>query len=148
MDQDKSYRQIFAAMGPRTHDRDPEKSEVIKIIKQKLECDTAKAVSVFNVLRHSKRRILIFDHVTRKWAGEAVVSPETQAREFRRDIRQLQKRAQMGAPNADVEKLSIALEALREDFEDLVAQLPSMMAGAVDNFIKAQDGAAVSAVAS
>lgn len=87
-------------MPPKTHNSDPEKSELLAHIVQTIGCETAEANRAFNSMRNVKSQVLVFDRVHRVWYGcdwqptEEEAQKDLESRKFsdiRREIAQLWK---------------------------------------------------------
>lgn len=87
-------------MPPKTHNSNPEKSELLAHIVQTIGCETAEANRAFNSMRNVKSQVLVFDRVHRVWYGcdwqptEEEAQKDLESRKFsdiRREIAQLWK---------------------------------------------------------
>lgn len=87
-------------MPPKTHNSDPEKSELLAHIVQTIGCGTAEANRAFNSMRNVKSQVLVFDRIHRVWHGcdwqptEEEAQKDLESRKFsdiRREIAQLWK---------------------------------------------------------
>ena len=87
-------------MPPKTHNSDPEKSELLAHIVQTIGCGMAEANRAFNSMRNVKSQVLVFDRIHRVWHGcdwmptEEEAQKDLESRKFsdiRRDIAQLWK---------------------------------------------------------
>lgn len=65
-----NYRDVFRDMPQLRHDVDASKSDVLDYIMHKLECDLEQAARVFNIIRHPRRRIIVFNRSSATWSGE------------------------------------------------------------------------------
>ncbi len=83
----RSYRELFAKMAPLSHDPDPAKSEVLEFIAARMGgCSLARAVSVFNIIRNPRRRIIVHSKATGLWSGEDVLDVKAEIRALHRKI--------------------------------------------------------------
>lgn len=67
-----SYRELFSAMPPLKHNKDPEHSEVLAHIAGELDAagkDANDAQKVFDIIRQPRRKIITFCHQSRLWKG-------------------------------------------------------------------------------
>lgn len=67
-----SYREMFSAMPPLGHDKDPAQSEVLAHIAAELDAngkDASRAQAVFEMIRNPRRKIIIYDHKAKIWKG-------------------------------------------------------------------------------
>ncbi|MBN2069593.1 MAG: AAA family ATPase [Opitutales bacterium] len=67
-----SYRDMFSHMPPLRHSNDPSESQVINYIAKVLDehgKDPQKAQSTFNMIRNSRRKIIIYDNTQKLWKG-------------------------------------------------------------------------------
>ena len=87
-------------MPPKTHNSDPEKSELLAHIVQTIGCGMAEANRAFNSMRNVKSQVLVFDRIHRVWHGcdwmptEEEAQKDLESRKFsdiRREIAQLWK---------------------------------------------------------
>lgn len=87
-------------MPPKTHNSDPEKSELLAHIVQTIDCGMAEANRAFNSMRNVKSQVLVFDRIHRVWHGcdwmptEEEAQKDLESRKFsdiRREIAQLWK---------------------------------------------------------
>lgn len=67
---------MFRLMPPQRHDADPDRSEVLRYIRENLRCDLARAIRAFNSMRNKKSMVLTYDMVHRQWRGCDWVPPE------------------------------------------------------------------------
>lgn len=95
-----TLRATFRMMPPKTHNSNPEKSELLAHIVQTIGCGTAEANRAFNSMRNVKSQVLVFDRVHRVWHGcdwqptEEEAQKDLESRKFsdiRREIAQLWK---------------------------------------------------------
>lgn len=95
-----TLRATFRMMPPKTHNSDPEKSELLAHIVQTIGCGTAEANRAFNSMRNVKSQVLVFDRIHRVWHGcdwqptEEEAQKDLESRKFsdiRREIAQLWK---------------------------------------------------------
>lgn len=95
-----TLRATFRTMPPKTHNSDPEKSELLAHIVQTIGCGTAEANRAFNSMRNVKSQVLVFDRIHRVWHGcdwqptEEEAQKDLESRKFsdiRREIAQLWK---------------------------------------------------------
>jgi hypothetical protein len=87
-------------MPPKTHNADPEKSELLAHIIQTIGCGVAEANRAFNSMRNVKSQVLVFDRIQRVWHGcdwmptDEEAQKDLESRKFsdiRREIAQLWK---------------------------------------------------------
>ena len=87
-------------MPPKTHNSDPEKSELLAHIVQTIGCGMAEANRAVNSMRNVKSQVLVFDRIHRVWHGcdwmptEEEAQKDLESRKFsdiRREIAQLWK---------------------------------------------------------
>ena len=87
-------------MPPKTHNSDPEKSELLAHIVQTIGCGMVEANRAFNSMRNVKSQVLVFDRIHRVWHGcdwqptEEEAQKDLESRKFsdiRREIAQLWK---------------------------------------------------------
>ena len=87
-------------MPPKTHNSDPEKSELLAHIVQTIGCGMAEANRAFNSMRNVKSQVLVFDRIHRVWHGcdwmptDEEAQKDLESRKFsdiRREIAQLWK---------------------------------------------------------
>ena len=95
-----TLRATFRMMPPKTHNSDPEKSELLAHIVQTIGCGMAEANRAFNSMRNVKSQVLVFDRIHRVWHGcdwmptEEEAQKDLESRKFsdiRREIAQLWK---------------------------------------------------------
>lgn len=91
---------MFRTMPPKTHNSDPEKSELLAHIVQTIGCGTVEANRAFNSMRNVKSQVLVFDRIHRVWHGcdwqptEEEAQKDFESRKFsdiRREISQIWK---------------------------------------------------------
>lgn len=78
-----SFRSVFAKMDPMSHDKDPERSEVVGHIMEMMDCDIDRALAAFNSMRNRNSGVLVFDHIDRKWHGCDWTLPDAEAEKVR-----------------------------------------------------------------
>jgi len=71
-----TLRSMFRLMPPQRHDADPDRSEVLRHIRENLGCDLGRAIRAFNSMRNKKSMVLTYDMVHRQWRGCDWVPPE------------------------------------------------------------------------
>jgi hypothetical protein len=110
----KTPRTMFSDMPPKTHDVDTSKSEVLAYICQQMGCDVAKAVRLFNSMRHPKCRVLVFDKVERQWKGCAYRPGDAETSELSmlREHRSLER--QVAAVRSELRRLAREVESLKK----------------------------------
>lgn len=95
-----TLRATFRTMPPKTHNSDPEKSELLAHIVQTIGCGMAEANRAFNSMRNVKSQVLVFDRIHRVWHGcdwqptDEEAQKDLESRKFsdiRREIAQLWK---------------------------------------------------------
>ena len=95
-----TLRATFRLMPPKTHNADPEKSELLAHIIQTIGCGVAEANRAFNSMRNVKSQVLVFDRIQRVWHGcdwmptDEEAQKDLESRKFsdiRREIAQLWK---------------------------------------------------------
>ena len=103
---------MFSEMPPKTHDVDTAKSEVLAYICQEMSCDMAKAVRLFNSMRHPKCRVLVFDKIERQWKGCSFRPSDAETSELSilREHRSLER--QVAAVRSELRRLAKEVEAL------------------------------------
>lgn len=111
----KTPRTMFSEMPPKTHDVDTSKSEVLAYICEQMGCDMAKAVRLFNSMRHPKCRVLVFDKVERQWKGCAYrpADAETSELSMLREHRSLER--QVAAVRSELRRLARDVENLKKN---------------------------------
>ena len=110
----KTPRTMFSEMPPKTHDVDTSKSEVLAYICEQMGCDMAKAVRLFNSMRHPKCRVLVFDKVERQWKGCAYRPGDAETSELSmlREHRSLER--QVAAVRSELRRLAREVENLKK----------------------------------
>lgn len=110
----KTPRTMFSEMPPKTHDVDTSKSEVLAHICSQMGCDIAKAVRLFNSMRHPKCRVLVFDKVERQWKGCAYRPGDSETSELSmlREHRSLER--QVAAVRSELRRLAREVENLKK----------------------------------
>ena len=108
----KTPRTMFSEMPPKTHDVDTAKSEVLAYICQEMSCDMAKAIRLFNSMRHPKCRVLVFDKIERQWKGCSFRPSDAETSELSilREHRSLER--QVAAVRSELRRLAKEVEAL------------------------------------
>lgn len=111
----KTPRTMFSEMPPKTHDVDTSKSEVLAYICEQMGCDMAKAVRLFNSMRHPKCRVLVFDKVERQWKGCSYRPGDAETSELSmlREHRSLER--QVAAVRSELRRLARDVENLKKN---------------------------------
>lgn len=110
----KTPRTMFSEMPPKRHDVETSKSEVLAYICEQMGCDMAKAVRLFNSMRHPKCRVLVFDKVERQWKGCSYrpADAETSELSILREHRLLER--QVAAIKSELRRLAREVESLKK----------------------------------
>ena len=66
---------LLSTMPPLRHDPDYAKSDVVKAIQKKLECDISEAVLTFESLRHWSVAVLVYNRILKCWHGREWYPP-------------------------------------------------------------------------
>lgn len=66
---------LLSTMPPFRHDPDYAKSDVVRAIQQKLECDLSEAVLTFESLRHWGVAVLVYNRILKCWQGREWYPP-------------------------------------------------------------------------
>ena len=105
---------MFSEMPPKTHDVETGKSEVLAYICQEMSCDMAKAVRLFNSMRHPKCRVLVFDKIERQWKGCSFRPSDTETSELSmlREHRSLER--QVAAVRSELRRLAKEFEIFKK----------------------------------